>query len=156
MSARAGARPGAAKSLRGRALAYLARREHSRAELTRKLAPHAESPDELARVLDRLVSEDLLSDRRFVESLVRRRASRFGLRRVAHELKGHELSDGLLSEAFDALSHSEFDRALDVWQQRFGHAPVDAREQGRQMRFLAARGFGGEVVARVIRRAKQR
>jgi len=39
------------RSLRERALGFLARREHSRTELRRKLAPHAESPEELDALL---------------------------------------------------------------------------------------------------------
>ena len=68
-------------SLKARALGYLSRREHSRAELRRKLAPHAESADEVEALLDWLEGENWLSNTRFAESVVHRRASRYGTAR---------------------------------------------------------------------------
>ena len=73
-------------SLKGRALRYLAAREHSRAELERKLAAHAESPEQLAQVLDELQAKDFISEARVVESVINRRAGRFGAARIRHEL----------------------------------------------------------------------
>ncbi|HLT27498.1 MAG TPA: recombination regulator RecX, partial [Zeimonas sp.] len=47
-------RPRPEPTLKARALRALARREHSRVELERKLAPHAESSEQLEALLDRL------------------------------------------------------------------------------------------------------
>ena len=57
-------------SLRERALRLLARREHTRAELARKLAVHTEDPAELERVLDDFERRGWLSERRVVEQMV--------------------------------------------------------------------------------------
>ena len=142
-------------SLRGRALRLLSMREHSRAELTRKLAPHAESEDQLRAVLDELQRAGHLSDARFVESLLQRRAPRFGRLRIERELAEHHIDEthqrGLLSE----LASGERERALEVWRKRFGRPPQDLAERGRQYRFLAQRGFDGETVAWVLRHAGQ-
>ncbi len=77
--------PGFGLSLKGRALRYLAAREHSRAELERKLASHAESPEQLAQVLDELQAKDFISEARVVESVINRRAQRFGAARIRQE-----------------------------------------------------------------------
>lgn len=53
-----------------RAIRMLARREHARAELARKLAPYAESAEEIEALLDDLTARRLLSDARYVEARV--------------------------------------------------------------------------------------
>ena len=138
-------------SLKGRALRYLAAREHSRAELERKLAAHEHEPGELARVLDELAARGFISEARVVESVLNRRAARLGSARVLHELRGKGLSADALADAQERLRASELDRAQEVWRRKFGALAADAAERARQARFLAARGFGGEVVARVLR-----
>ncbi len=129
-------------------------REHSRAELGRKLAAHAESDDALNRVLDELQQAGHLSDERFVESLVRRRASRYGRLRIGQELAGHGLDDSTLSGALAELAAGDRDRALAVWRKRFGAPPADLAEKARQHRFLAQRGFDGETIAWVFKEVK--
>ena len=137
-------------SLKGRALAALARREYSRLELARKLQPHAESAEQLDAVLDTLEAAKLLSNARFAESLAHRRAERFGVARVKQELKSHQLAPELIAEQVAQLRASEFERARAVWQKRFGELPLDAQGRARQMRFLAARGFSADVIRRVV------
>ena len=41
--------------------------------------------------------------------------------------------------------------AWAVWQQKFGQPPATPQERMKQMRFLASRGFGGEVVSKVVK-----
>lgn len=146
-------RPG--PSLRARAVALLANREHSPIELQRKLSPHAESAEQLASVLDELRAAGYLSEARFAESLVRRRAERYGQRRIAQELDGHDLPDAVRASALRELAVTERERALDIWRKRFGHPPEGLAEKGRQYRFLAQRGFDGEVISWVLRRARE-
>lgn len=143
-------------SLKGRALKYLAAREHSRIELLRKLAPHTEEPAEIERVLDELEAKGLLSAERFVESLLHRRAARFGTARLRQELQQHKLPSEAVAQAVDTLRATELERARAVWARRFGGEPAaDATERARQMRFLTARGFSADVIRRVIRGAAE-
>ncbi|MCY1164701.1 Regulatory protein RecX [compost metagenome] len=144
------ARTGFALSLKGRALRYLAAREHSRAELERKLAPHEETPGQLAQVLDELQAKDFISEARVVESVINRKAARFGASRVRHELLGKGLGAELVANAMDGLKATELERAREVWRRKFGEPAADAAARAKQMRFLAARGFGGEVIRRVV------
>jgi len=145
---RAGA--GGKPSLKARAIGLLSRREHSRSELRRKLAAHTEDPAELDALLDELQQANWLSQERFAESLVHRRAHRHGMRRIMHELRQHELPESTLAEVSEKLRATEFERAWGVWQKRFGAAPADAKEYARQLRYMAARGFGADSVRRIL------
>jgi regulatory protein len=143
-------RTGFALSLKGRALRLLAAREHSRAELERKLAAHEETPGQLAQLLDELQAKDFISEARVVESVINRRAARYGAARIKHELQGKGLGAEALAEAMDGLKASELERAREVWRKKFDGPAEDAAGRAKQMRFLAARGFGGEVIRRVV------
>lgn len=139
-------------SLRERALRLLARREHSRAELGRKLAGHAESAEALDAVLDDLVARRLLSDARYVEARLNVRAARFGNARLAQELRTQGVDDELVRSAL-ADCEEEWVRARQVWRRRFGDRPAseDAAGRAKEMRFLMSRGFSGETIRRVLR-----
>lgn len=149
---RAGAKPGLRpeQTLKARALRALARREHSRAELERKLAPHAESAEQLRALLDRLVETGLLSNERFAQSVVHRRASTRGAAVVRHELRAHGLSDEAVAGHVAPLQQTEFERARALWLGRFGATPRSLAERARQTRFLLARGFSTDAVRRVV------
>lgn len=137
-------------SLKGRALRLLGNREHSRAELERKLAEHEQEPGQLRRVLDELQAKGFIDEQRVVASVLHRRAPRLGAMRIRQELQGKGLAPALVAEAVAQLGASEVQRAREVWQRRFGETPADAKERARQARFLAARGFGGDVIRRVL------
>ena len=153
--AKPAARAGFGLSLKGRALRYLAAREHSRAELERKLAPHEETPGQLAQVLDELAAKDFISEARVVESVIHRRSAKFGAARIKHELQGKGLGAELVASAVSSLKASELARAREVWRKKFGAPAPDAAGRAKQMRFLAARGFGGDVIRRVVSQADE-
>lgn len=137
-------------SLKGRALRLLAGREHSRAELEKKLAPHEAEPGELQRALDELQAKGFVSDQRVVESVIHRRAARMGVSRVKQELQAKGISGEAMAEALDGLRGTEVQRAREVWRRKFGEPAADTAGRAKQMRFLAARGFGAEAIRRVV------
>lgn len=140
-------------SLKGRALRLLAGREHSRAELQRKLAQHETEPGELARALDELQAKGFINEQRVVESVLHRRAPRLGAARVKQELQAKGLDAQAVAEAVSRLQATEEARAREVWRKRFGQAAGDANERARQMRFLLSRGFSAPVVRNVVKGA---
>ena len=153
------------RSLRARALQWLAQREHSRLELRRKLlraADDAHDPAtlettaettreaEVDAVLDWLEAHRYLSVERFAESRVQARAGRFGNLRIRHELAQHAVA--LAPEAERALAESELARARAVRERKFGaEAPESAEARARQSRFLAARGFSSDAIRQALR-----
>jgi regulatory protein len=137
-------------SLKGRALKLLAAREHSRRELERKLAQHEAEPGQLKTALDELQARGLIDEQRVVDSLLHRRASRLGTGRIKQELQAKGLDAERVALAVASLKASEVERAREVWRKKFGVLPQDAAQRAKQARFLAARGFGGEVIQRVL------
>ncbi len=145
-------------SLKGRALRYLAGREHSRAELVRKLARHEEEPGQIERVLDELQAKDFISEARMVASVINRRAASLGGARLRQELQAKGIDPERVRDAVAQLKDSELERAQAVWRKRFGGAgddveaaaPLDTKQWARQVRFLMARGFSADVVRSVV------
>ncbi len=137
-------------SLKGRALRLLSMREHSRKELERKLAAHEEEPGELQQALDELQAKGFISDERAAESVLHRRAARLGMGRLKQELQAKGLDAALVTQSLERLKGTELDRAREVWRRKFDAPPADATERARQSRFLAARGFGGDVIRKVL------
>ena len=148
------AAPRAEPSLRARALRYLAQREHSRAELRRKLARHEPDAAAVESLLDALEAADLLSAARFTESLVHRRQARYGNLRIAQELATHGVDPEAVASHLDALQATELARARAAWARRFGVLPKDAAERARQSRFLSGRGFSAAAIRAVLRGAE--
>ena len=137
-------------SLKGRALRLLGGREHSRAELERKLGKYEEEAGQLVRVLDELQAKGFISEQRVVDSVLHRRAQRLGAGRIRQELQAKGIDGELVAQALQQLRGTEVARAREVWTRKFDAPPQDAAERGRQSRFLAARGFGGEGIQRVL------
>ncbi len=129
----------------------LARREHSRLELERKLAAVAENPADIPALLDDFERRGWLSESRVVEQVLASRRRRFGTQRIVHELRRKGLSDAAIAGAQLQLQESELDAARVVWQKKFGALPANARDKARQMRFLQGRGFSLDIIRRLLR-----
>ncbi|MCQ4257614.1 recombination regulator RecX [Stutzerimonas stutzeri] len=139
-------------AVRRAAMDLLARREHGRVELGRKLRLRGAPAELIEPALDRLAEEGLLSDARYLESYVRMRANAgYGPLRIREELSQRGLSREAIEQA---LRDSGFDwnvQLYDVWQRKFGELPGDQRERARQGRFLSYRGYSLEMVGRLLR-----
>ena len=142
-------------SLRERALRLLARREHSRAELGRKLAAHLTSEDDLESLLEDLLRRKLLSDERYAESRVHSLSRKFGAARIAHELRACGVDKELASAASKLARETEVERAREVWRRKFRAAPKTREERAKQMRFLQSRGFSFDAIRVVVRSADE-
>ena len=87
-----------ALSVKGRALRYLAQREHSRAELERKLAravqdlPEGSAQAQISAALDELAAKGLLSEERTAQSVLLSQGRRFGTLRLRQTLQAKGLA----------------------------------------------------------------
>lgn len=137
-------------SLRERALGYLARREHSRAELTRKLELAGFPAAEIKPLLDEFEEKNWLSDRRFAESWVADHRAKAGSVKLAYELRQRGVEADIIEAVLSECRDDELERAREVWARKFGSARADAAEKARQSRFMQSRGFTTEVIRRVL------
>lgn len=141
-----------ARSLKAKAVRWLAAREYTRTELARKLSAYTDSPEDVESVLDDLAREGWQSDTRFVQSFQRVKAIKQGSALVAQGLRQKGVDPELIAQTVNQLKETEFDRAQAVWQKKFGRVGVssDPKEKAKQARFLASRGFASSVIRRVI------
>jgi regulatory protein len=138
-------------SLMARAVGYLSRREHSAAELTRKLSAFAQSEHEVNDVISKPLAKGMLSDARYAASVVHRRGAKYGAARVAQELKAQGVTGTDLENAREKLKDTELARCHDVWRRKFGHAAATREAAAKQARFLIQRGFATGVVMKVVK-----
>lgn len=136
--------------LRERALGYLARREHSRAELVRKLERAGFSVEAIAPMLDEFEAKNWLSDRRFAESWVADHRAKAGSVKLAYDLRQRGVDEITIDAVLGESSDSELERAREVWKKKFSSPPVDAAEKARQVRFLLGRGFSSAVIRQTL------
>ena len=138
-------------SLRVRALRHLARREYTRKELDRLLAPHAESEDEVTQILDDFSQRGWLSETRAAEQIVHARRGRYGPARVRRDLEAKGVSAELVSSTIATLKEGELERARAVWRRKFREPATNSAERAKQARFLMGRGFSSEVITKLLR-----
>jgi regulatory protein len=139
-----------AMTIRQRALNYLARREYTRDELYRKLLPYTEESDSLEDLLADFKARGWLSEQRFVEQVVHARSGRYGSRYIAHELREKGVAEELIAQALPQLKENDLETARTVWAKKFGKPPEDAKDRAKQMRFLQSRGFGLDVIGKLM------
>ena len=157
-------------SLKARALRLLSMREYSRKGLASKLAesstrmlklnPPEESAEacvteipltvQIEAVLDDFEARGWLSDQRFAEALVRRRSERFGTRKIQDELSQAGIDSAKTVDLLKNLKETEYQRAHELWQRKFGALATEQKERARQYRFLASKGFSSDVVTKVV------
>lgn len=112
------------------------------------------APDLLPSLIDQLLEwlreQKYLCDQRFIVSRLHVRQARFGMQRIQSELAQHGLSLG--EEDRQHLAQTELNRAHEVWARKFGDTPAtEPAARAAQTRFLAQRGFSGDIIRRVLR-----
>lgn len=142
-------------SLRDRALRYLAQREHSRAELARKLAPHAQNEDELTALLDALEARRQLSDVRFADARASKLSRKYGSSRILHDLKARGVDGELAQQTAAAARAGDLERAKDIWRRKFREPGATREARAKQMRFLQSRGFSFEIIRQVVNESEE-
>jgi regulatory protein len=137
--------------LRERTLALLARREHSRLELSRKLERAGFACDAIASLLDEFEEKNWLSDQRFAEAWIADHRAKSGAIKLAYELRQRGVAEAIIDAVLADPPDSELDRARAVWLKKFGSAPATPADYAKQMRFLLSRGFSAEVLRALLR-----
>jgi regulatory protein len=140
-------KPDTPAELKARALRHLVRREHSRAELARKLAPHAESPQALETVLAELAQRKQLSDERYAETRAHWLSRKYGAARIRQDLKAHGVADAVI----DRVSpEGDLAKAKAILARKYREPATTREEKAKRARFLQSRGFSYDVVGRLL------
>jgi len=134
------------------AMAYLARRDHSRAELRRKLERRGFAANEVEAAVCEVQAAGWLCEQRLVEGVLRRRLDQgHGPLRLRADLLARGVEPAVFEPALDALAVDWDARAREQLCRRFGVAPApDRRELARRGRFLHALGYPQAVIWRSI------
>lgn len=137
--------------IRDKALAYLARREHTPLELASKLQHAGYEEEEIKLVLDELNKLGWLSTRRFAENYITHKQAKFGSQKLAYELRQKGVEESIIQQTLADTKETELERARMVWQKKFAAAPNSPAETARQVRFLQSRGFANETIRLMLR-----
>ena len=140
-------RPDTPIELKVRALRYLARREHSRAELSRKLAPHAESAASLETVLSELAIKRQLSDERYAEVRTHWLSRKYGAAKIRQDLKAHGVAEAVIDRV---SSDGDYERAKAILARKYREPARTREEKAKRARFLQSRGFSYEIIKRLL------
>jgi regulatory protein len=134
------------------AMQWLARREHSRRELQDKLSKKGCDAALAAEVVNKLESERLVSDDRFMESLIRARRNRgYGPLRIQKELQEKGVAPEAIATWLDVTSREWVDDIRRVQRKKFGgRIPRSYAERARQARFLQYRGFTYDQIQQLL------
>ena len=131
----------------------LARREHGVTELSRKLKTKGFDPDLVEEVIESLVSDNLVSDQRFCESMIHSRFNRGnGPARVRYELRSKGVADHTIEGAMDELAPDWQQGLIDLIKKKYaGSLSGTPAERAKKVRFLSSRGFPQDMIFFVMR-----
>lgn len=137
---------------RKKAMDYLARREHGRAELLEKVTRFGFDADVADDAVAQLVEDGLQSDVRFAEAFVRSRINQGkGPAKIRVDLREKGVNDGVTEDGIREAEQDWHALAVEVRLKKFGaERPVDFKEKARQMRFLQSRGFEPDQIQAAV------
>ena len=95
-----------------------------------------------------------MSDKRFTEQIVHARQAKFGVAKIVHELREKGVSQELIEAAVEQVKGNELDNAKEIWRKKFKVSPASREEWAKQARFLQSRGFGFDIIKKVLNQQK--
>ena len=131
----------------------MGKREYSYAELGQKLKAYLEEDEDfeqITAILEDFKARGWLSDARFTEQIVHARSHKFGASKIANELREKGVSSDLIESAIEQVKENELDNAKEIWRKKFKNPPDSRDEWARQARFLQSRGFGFDIIKKVL------
>jgi regulatory protein len=140
------------KEARKKAMDYLARREHGRAELLNKLSNFGFDADAADDAVAQLVEDNLQSDTRFVEAFISSRINQGkGPVKIRADLGERGIGSGVIENGLEEADQDWYASACLVREKKFGvERPTDFNEKARQMRFLQSRGFNSDQIQAAV------
>ena len=109
-----------------------------------------ESFEQITEILEDFKTRGWLSDARFTEQIVHARSHKFGSAKIANELREKGVSQDLIETAIEQVKENELDNAKEIWRKKFKKTPDSRDAWARQARFLQGRGFGFDIIKKVL------
>ena len=132
----------------------MGKRDYSRIELRNKILSYSESLGinkvDLELVLDELENKDWLSDDRFAEQFVLSKKRKFGVRKIAHELKLRGVDELIINRVLGEIKDDEFILAKKIWEKKFNQIPITIDEKAKQIRFMQSRGIEVAIIHQIL------
>lgn len=137
-------------------LAQAAGRELSAKKLSQKLRDLGFDPMAIELAMSRLQQDRVIDDSRFAEVKTRALLRRGkGRRAISAELNQHAIGAELIQETLNGMEADWYELAAQARLKRFGNdLPADAREYGRQSRFLLQRGYDAGTIRKVLKKPR--
>ena len=76
--------------------------------------------------------------------------AKFGVAKITHELREKGVSQELIEAVVEQAKGNELDNAFEICRKKFKASPASREEWAKQARFLQSRGFGFEVIKKVL------
>ena len=133
---------------RKKAMDYLSRREYGFYELVEKVVLYGFLEETALFAVEKLASEGLQDDKRYVESFIQSRINQGkGPLRIQQELQHRKVSDNLINDAINETTENWFKLAEKVRLKKFGSKiPLDFQKKAKEMKFLKYRGFESDHI----------
>ena len=130
--------------------------EHCVSEVEDKLTAWGVSTEDKQKIIDRLISEDFINEKRFSTFFVKDkfRFNKWGKMKISYALKAKGLNKEVISDAMNTIDDGEYEEMLTslLKTKLVGlKYEFDYEKQGKLFRFAQGRGFENNVIDRVLR-----
>lgn len=141
------------------AIKLLGARDHSSAELARKLGDRDVAPELIDSTLQELREANYVNDERYALTYVEQRMARgYGPRAIESKLHERGIESALVRHAFEQVSPDWSALAHEALLRKFRSDQItdtDQKVKAKLARFLQQRGFGTRDAIRAIERARE-
>jgi regulatory protein len=139
-----------------KAASYCSISEHCVFEVEEKLNAWGVSSENKQKIIDRLISEDFINEKRYCNYFVKDkfRFNKWGKIKISFALKGKGLDNSLISEALNKIDDGEYEEMLaSILKTKLVGLKYEYEyeKQGKLFRFAQSRGFESNVIERVLR-----
>lgn len=139
-----------------RMAAYCSAAEHCKAEVNEKLQKWSLPYEAIDRIIDRLVAEKFIDERRYCKAFVndKFRFAKWGKMKIAQALYMKKISREVVYSCLDEIDEEEYLTILSGLisaKRKSVHAKNEFELNGKLIRFALSRGFEMDDIRRCVR-----
>ncbi|MFA5045226.1 MAG: regulatory protein RecX [Paludibacter sp.] len=139
-----------------KAASYCSISEHCTTEVKEKLTAWGVSDMDKQKIIDRLISEDFINEKRFCSHFVKDkfRFNKWGKIKISFAMKQKQLANDLINNALTTIDDGEYEEMLaSILKTKLVGLKYEYEyeKQGKLFRFAQSRGFENNVIERVLR-----